>query len=1546
MVAPQVKRKRWWRCLLVLLASPFLLFLLLFFLLYVPPVQRWAVETVVSSVSEAGGPDITLGGISLKFPLDLSLHDVVVRDDAADTLLAVSEAVADVRLRPLFEGRVVVDGLSLSGASFDSHRLVASAHIRASVRHLFLSVDALDWNQEHAHVRELQLEGVDAWVALRDTLLPEDTVPARTGWVITAGDVQLDRVDFGLSIPADTLTLRTGWEQLGLSDVLVNLSTAAYGAGKMSLVSGRFAYDSGTGLPAEGFDFAHLAVSDWDAVIDSLSYQGADMCALLRQMAFRERSGLHVRSLCGAFRSDASSFRLDKFLIKTTSSQLSGDARCHWQFLDGAGMVGLTLHGGVGKQDVLTLLGGELPPYFALQYPDKPIGLQIGLQGDASRLALQTFQAGMDGHVACRLSGTVDNPLDVRTRKGRLKLEATCHDLNFLTALTDTLANPAWQIPAGTILEGTLGIEGETCRGRLVMSEGGGRLHLHASCHLDTEAYRCRLRADSIDLKHFLPADSLGVLLARLEVEGQGLDPYKPQTKFRAQARIDTLGYAGMNLSGMALDASLDGGKASLTARADNALLAMEVQADGHLTPDSVDAVARIDVQKFDWQQSGLSETPLQTALRLDVAGSTDLTHRWQADGRLTGLMLRTPKETYRPKNLDFGLRLRSDAIRARVNSGDLYLFASGRDGVGPVADGLETFGRLLMRQLADRHLDYEALKQVLPELQLALRAGKDNPVSNYLQFVNHIRMDDLRMSLSTSPVRGINGWGYVHQLQTDSLRLDTIGFRFRQDTAGIALHAAVGNVVTNKNKTFSGKIEGGLDRRGGELMFSLEDARGATGLELGVRADLLADRLLLTVIPETPVLAFRPFSLNEANYVAWTDSGRVEADVRLFDTRGTGLELYSTPGTQSLQDLTLNITRLPLAEVLDMFPYTPSLAGQMDASLHYIKEEETTLSASVQLEEFAYEDIPFGNLGADLVYLPMGEGRHLVGAQLLKEEQQILSLDADYRTPTDQLSGSLSLTQFPLDLANGFLPHSLIRLRGKAEGDLRIGGATSALRVDGTLRLDSARLRSPQYSLSFRMDNRPLQVRDSRLQFDDYRIYARGENPFIVNGSIDFADLSVMQTDLRMQASGYELLDAKPRKGSQLYGKVVVDVNSTLSGPLARCRLQGRMNVLGSTDVTYILADSPLTVEDRLDNMVTFMNFNDSVPDVQAEAFSGVGGMELQMTVGIDPGAQVRVDLNSSGDNYVELEGGGTLSMNYSAQSDLTLMGRYTLNSGEMKYSLPVIPLKTFAIGSGSFVEFTGNPMNPLLNLAATERVRTSVVEENSSRYVNFDVGVAITNTLEDMDLQFTLEAPEDMALQNQLSAMSEDERGKLAVTMLVTGMYMGGQGGTNKGFNTNNALNSFLQSEISSIAGSAFKTVDVSFGMEDSSPDDASDNGTDYSFRFAKRFWNNRLSVVIGGTISTGSEAAQKQNESFINDISLEWRLDESGTRNVRLFHNKNYESILEGEITETGIGLVLRRKVNNLGELFIFRRKNRRQQSEPAPGSAIPKESEVTE
>lgn len=151
---------------------------------------------------------------------------------------------------------------------------------------------------------------------------------------------------------------------------------------------------------------------------------------------------------------------------------------------------------------------------------------------------------------------------------------------------------------------------------------------------------------------------------------------------------------------------------------------------------------------------------------------------------------------------------------------------------------------------------------------------------------------------------------------------------------------------------------------------------------------------------------------------------------------------------------------------------------------------------------------------------------------------------------------------------------------------------------------------------------------------------------------------------------------------------------------------MRGNMNILGSSDFTYVLKDSPLTVEDRLNETVTFVDFSDTThiakPHIPAMS---LGGMDILMTLHIDEAVQARVNLNESGSNYMLLEGGGDLSFQYQPDGNMLLNGRYSLMSGEMKYEMPIIPLKTFYIQDGSYIEWTGNVMNPNLNIKASER-------------------------------------------------------------------------------------------------------------------------------------------------------------------------------------------------------------------------------------------------
>ena len=658
------------------------------------------------------------------------------------------------------------------------------------------------------------------------------------------------------------------------------------------------------------------------------------------------------------------------------------------------------------------------------------------------------------------------------------------------------------------------------------------------------------------------------------------------------------------------------------------------------------------------------------------------------------------------------------------------------------------------------------------------------------------------------------------------------------------------------------------------------------------------------------------------------------DENLRLRDHEKEELWIHSLAGEEGMEEIHAELSQIDLDAITKGFPDLPSMRGMLSADLQYAPSDSSFMVvADAHIDSLFYEGGRVGELMFNTVYLPLSDKEHQVDMHLFRDRNEVAAINAYYKMgKTDYLDGNMNITALPLEMVNPFIPDKMAKLTGALQGELAITGTTSAPAVNGYVRMDSSAVYVTAVGSSFRFDKQDIKIKNNLISFDKYNIYASGTNPFVVDGTIDIHNLSRMTANLKLTAHDMQLLNVKRNKESMVYGKLLVNLNSTVKGPLNALIMRGDLQLLGGTNVTYVMQESPLTAQDRLADLVTFTDFSDTLLTRRhrPEAPLPIGGLDMLMTIRIDQAVRLNADITPDQSSRVELEGGGDLSFQYTTQGEMILNGRYTLSGGMVKYAMPIIPLKEFTIQDGSYVQWSGNPMDPMLNLTATERMRASVTQDDgSSRLVTFNVGVAIKQTLENLQLQFILSAPEDQSMQQELDKMGEGQRSQIAVTMLVTGMYLNmsdvGGGGKKPSLDMGAALNSFLQSEINNIAGSALKSVDITLGMEQYDQNGTGSGGerTDFSFRFAKRFYNDRISIILGGRVSTGQDVNAGQSQQFIDNVSIEYRLDGSGTRYIKLFHDKNYESLLEGEITETGAGIVLRKKMLHLRELFIFKK-----------------------
>lgn len=161
--------------------------------------------------------------------------------------------------------------------------------------------------------------------------------------------------------------------------------------------------------------------------------------------------------------------------------------------------------------------------------------------------------------------------------------------------------------------------------------------------------------------------------------------------------------------------------------------------------------------------------------------------------------------------------------------------------------------------------------------------------------------------------------------------------------------------------------------------------------------------------------------------------------------------------------------------------------------------------------------------------------------------------------------------------------------------------------------------------------------------------------------------------------------------------------------------------------------------------------------------------------------------------------------------------------------------------------------------------------------------------------------------------------------MNLMLTNTYTG-QGVKATANLSGNPLYSFLSSQLNSWAAKNIRGVDLSFGIDQYDRTTAageSTTATSYSYQVSKSLLDNRFKIVIGGNYSTNAAADESFVENLFSDISFEYMLKQTQNLNMyfKLFRHTGYESILEGEITETGLGFVMKRKLSTLRNLFRF-------------------------
>lgn len=1545
------------------------------FAAYIPWVQNKAADIAADYASKKTGMDISVGDVRVKFPLDVSATDIQVIDQNGDTLFKADVVKGNVKPGPLLDKKVDVDNASLKGAKSQIKTDDGSMDLDVDVDDAKVDRASVDLNNNRVDVGNAALKGGKAKMSYK----PEKKKPApdkepSKPWKVKADKVTADDVDFKMDMKptvdnldakvghaeARDVKVDTGEQTVDVGELDVDKADVKYEhpsekdakkyskdhpmpkeapkkegddkpwkvkAGKVRVKDSKGKYAQ-TGKkpnkPGTTLDPDNIEVKDVNADIDNFEYDGENLNVPVKHLSGKERSGLQVKDASGTVNKNKNGLDLNDVKLKTKGSDIKMNAHVDQDMLDGKpnGKANIDTDSKIDLNEVEKLVPEARKALKDIPH-NKPVRLKAKARGNDKRLDIHSLDADVPGIGRIKGKGTIYNPTDMDRMKADLDTEVDLRDPSVLNKMLgfDDVKLPPMKMSGKINKEGCKWVARN-----LRVSTGGGTMRGDGYYDVCNENYDVDASFNNFPVKSFLPDYDVRNLTGSVNARGHGFD-FTDCGSTWTDATVNLAGvrYNGTHYGNLKARGKLRGGYADVYASSANKGCDFDANAHGTICNDHYVFTADGNVRDLDLNRLGMYDGVCNGSTRLHAEGDINLrTQEWDADLSLRDLDWRLDSTLLVADDANATLHSTPWQTCIMVENEDNYAHLNAPSGVMPLIEDFQQTAKEIQRQYQERWLDVERLKAPMPKFDFDMHMGADGIVQRYAQQhdmdFRHISCEINRDSTLT-----INGRAFG--LVSGDTNIDTVTINAHElNNKYLAFNAHMGNRPGTWDEFAQVDIEGGLKGHTVDFMLHQQNIKGETGYRLGCNAQLAENEVKARLFGKDPVIGYRHWTFNEDNYVNVDYRTRmIDANLALrSDSSSVELLTHRLPG-DTTENVQLAIDNLKLEEWTRIVPMLDKTSGTVNANID-INWDGTNADGdgTIDIKDFVYNGKPEGDvtLNADFDLDPSTATTRLT-ADLILDGNNAITLrgslnDADADSPFNMHA---NFNRFPLVRANAFIPGDYIWLEGYAVGDLEVSGSVDNPRVNGYLIADSARVNLPRYGSSLRFATRRIPVEDNIITFNDYTLTGANYSPVYLNGIVDLRDLNNMVIDLKANGREVQFMDSKQDDVTQIFGKGLADISATVKSHGDVMTVRADATLLTGSNITYVMKNDISQLSTAVDeNMVTFIDFSQPAGSTILVTGKGSSATNILAYIDVQQGARINAYLSEDGQNRASIDGSGRLkyTLDFAGKDNLT--GTYTIANGNLRYTPPLISQKNFDITSGSTISWTGEMLNPQLNLKGTEHVKTSVQGEKDP--VEFLIDAHVGGTLSNIDLDFDLSSENNTTVQNELQSMSENQRSQAAINLLLFNTYSGTNSpGLISDQTGTSALFSFLQSKLNAWAAQTLPGIDLSFGINHYR---GTQNGTEtsYSYRLAKSLFNDRFKIVVGGEYSTVAAEDEHVADKLFNDVSLEYYLNDNATRYLKLFRHSSYENVLEGQVTETGIAYVLKRKLTNLRNLFTFK------------------------
>lgn len=578
----------------------------------------------------------------------------------------------------------------------------------------------------------------------------------------------------------------------------------------------------------------------------------------------------------------------------------------------------------------------------------------------------------------------------------------------------------------------------------------------------------------------------------------------------------------------------------------------------------------------------------------------------------------------------------------------------------------------------------------------------------------------------------------------------------------------------------------------------------------------------------------------------------------------------------------------------------------------------------------------------------------------------------------------NLSISGYPTAISEYFIGETVSNTIGTFNADLRFFGMPAEPNVEGNILAKDGGVTINYLKTRYTFDYSSITVDNHLFDATGTILKDKFGNTATVHGGVRHNHLQDLGFSARLSTERFLAIDTKKGDNNMFYGQAIGEGEIWFSGSFKQPNIYVNATV---GDSTLLIIPVSADAETSESSFVRFIDKN-RPKDINETLGQELKGVSLEMDLSITEEAVVKIVFDEQAGDIIEGSGRGNIRIIVPRSSgDFQMYGDYVIERGDYLFTLYNVVNKNFSIRKGGTINWTGDPFGANINLIAEYKgLNTSVanfiseylvsassdLKNEASKSTNVNLEMRLRGELMQPIINFGISFPQLRgALQNytdsklRLLKQDQNELNKQVFGLIVAGQFIPSDVNTFSGSEIiYNTVSEFVSNQLSllltelfsefiedgtvlsgidfDIAYNQYQSVDLGEGQD-------INRGDELQVRLRQNFFNDRLSILVGGNIAIGNNipTVPEATGTFVgNDLVIEYVLNKDRSLKLRVYQLLEPD-IGGGRRLEVGTGLSYRKEFESFGDFLtslkrsIVPKKRKRNQEAETPVIRQPRE-----